>query len=72
MGSDRVCMMDTSNAIAGSPGHRMASAGAGAAFRTALAAALGLLMLWGIGFAGNDQWHEAAHDTRHALGFPCH
>ena len=38
----------------------------------ALAAALGLVLLWGVGFAGNGVWHETAHDTRHALGFPCH
>jgi len=29
-------------------------------------------MLAGIGFAGSVQVHNAAHDTRHAVGFPCH
>ena len=43
-----------------------------ATWHAALAAALGLLILWGVGFAGNAVIHEAAHDTRHALGFPCH
>jgi cobalt transporter subunit CbtB len=43
-----------------------------AALHAAVAGALGLLMLWGVGFAGNGVWHETAHDTRHALGFPCH
>lgn len=33
---------------------------------------LGLLLLAGAGFAGSDFVHNAAHDTRHALGFPCH
>ena len=42
------------------------------AVHAAVAAALGLLMLWGVGFAGNGVFHETAHDTRHALGFPCH
>jgi cobalt transporter subunit CbtB len=32
----------------------------------------GLLLLAGAGFAGSDVVHNAAHDTRHALGFPCH
>lgn len=39
----------------------------------ALAAAfLGLFLLWGVGFAGPSVIHNAAHDTRHSAGFPCH
>jgi len=34
--------------------------------------AFGLLLLAGAGFAGSDFVHNAAHDTRHAIGFPCH
>ena len=34
--------------------------------------AFGLLLLAGAGFAGSDLVHNAAHDTRHAIGFPCH
>ena len=26
----------------------------------------------GVGFAGAHTMHNAAHDTRHAVGFPCH
>ena len=37
-----------------------------------LVLALGLLLLAGAGFAGSDYLHNAAHDTRHAIGFPCH
>ena len=33
---------------------------------------LGLFMVAGIGFAGPQAIHNAAHDTRHAVGFPCH
>ena len=33
---------------------------------------LGLGLLAGVGFAGPDLIHNAAHDTRHAVGFPCH
>jgi len=43
-----------------------------ATVHAAVAAALGLLMVWGVGFAANGALHETAHDTRHALGFPCH
>jgi cobalt transporter subunit CbtB len=38
----------------------------------ALAALLGLLIVWGAGFAGPSAIHNAAHDARHANGFPCH
>ena len=34
--------------------------------------ALGLALVGGIGFAGEMAVHNGAHDTRHALGFPCH
>jgi cobalt transporter subunit CbtB len=37
-----------------------------------LALAFGLLLLAASGFAGSDYVHNAAHDTRHAIGFPCH
>lgn len=33
---------------------------------------LGSFMLFGIGFAHSETIHNAAHDTRHALTFPCH
>ncbi|HSM20230.1 MAG TPA: CbtB-domain containing protein [Hyphomicrobiales bacterium] len=33
---------------------------------------LGLFMVAGVGFAGPEAIHNAAHDTRHAVGFPCH
>lgn len=32
----------------------------------------GAVMLYGVGFASTDAVHNAAHDTRHATGFPCH
>jgi cobalt transporter subunit CbtB len=43
----------------------------------ALAAALmlavfGGVFVYGIGFAGADVLHNAAHDARHANNFPCH
>lgn len=38
----------------------------------AMALLLGTFMVLGIGFAQSEVVHNAAHDTRHALTFPCH
>ena len=38
----------------------------------ALVAFLGLGVLFVAGFANSAVLHDAAHDTRHAVGFPCH
>ncbi len=35
-------------------------------------ALLGAFVIFGVGFAHSDTLHNAAHDTRHATGFPCH
>jgi cobalt transporter subunit CbtB len=32
----------------------------------------GAVMIYGVGFSTIDAVHNAAHDTRHATGFPCH
>ena len=37
-----------------------------------LALVLGLVLVGGVGFASDMAVHNGAHDTRHALGFPCH
>jgi len=37
-----------------------------------LALVLGFLLVGTIGFASDMRVHNGAHDTRHALGFPCH
>lgn len=36
------------------------------------AALLGGFLIWGVGFSHIDVIHNAAHDTRHSIGFPCH
>ncbi|MGI8894220.1 MAG: CbtB domain-containing protein [Casimicrobiaceae bacterium] len=36
------------------------------------AAVLGLMLLYGAGFAQTEEIHNGAHDTRHSAGFPCH
>lgn len=37
-----------------------------------LAIASALVLLYFAGFAEAAQYHDAAHDTRHTLAFPCH
>lgn len=37
-----------------------------------VALVLGFLLVGTIGFASDMRIHNGAHDTRHALGFPCH
>ncbi len=37
-----------------------------------LTATLGLGILFIAGFAGSETLHNAQHDMRHAIGFPCH
>lgn len=36
------------------------------------AGAIGLFLLYAVGFSQPRAIHEAAHDARHAAGFPCH
>jgi len=38
----------------------------------AVALAIGVAAITAVGFARNDFLHAAAHDARHAAGFPCH
>jgi cobalt transporter subunit CbtB len=45
---------------------------AGAALPALLAALLGIVLLFGVGFSHVEAVHNAAHDTRHAAAFPCH
>ncbi len=37
-----------------------------------VSALLGLVILATVGFAPVEVIHNAAHDTRHSSGFPCH
>jgi len=45
---------------------------AGAIKAAALALVFGIGIVFSVGFAGPNILHNAAHDSRHALGFPCH
>ena len=43
------------------------------ALRAALIAlTLGATIIFTVGFANSATLHDAAHDTRHAMAFPCH
>ena len=33
---------------------------------------LGAFLILGVGFADSSTIHNAAHDTRHSISFPCH
>ena len=33
---------------------------------------LAVALIYGVGFASMGVTHNAAHDTRHAVAFPCH
>jgi cobalt transporter subunit CbtB len=37
-----------------------------------LSCALAIGLLYGMGFAPMEALHNAAHDSRHSAGFPCH
>ena len=37
-----------------------------------MAALLGIFLIWGVGFSPIAALHNAAHDTRHSMVFPCH
>jgi cobalt transporter subunit CbtB len=37
-----------------------------------MAALFGIFLVWGVGFSPVAALHNAAHDTRHSLAFPCH
>jgi cobalt transporter subunit CbtB len=38
----------------------------------AIAFLLGAVIVYGAGFSQTSEVHNAAHDTRHSQGFPCH
>lgn len=42
------------------------------ALSIALAGLLGLGLVFAAGFANATAMHDAAHDQRHAIAFPCH
>jgi cobalt transporter subunit CbtB len=55
--------------IAASQPSRLA---AGRLAACAVAFAIGVTLVFLVGFAHTSVLHNAAHDSRHALAFPCH
>lgn len=49
-----------------------ASSRLGTLIAAVFAALLGGVLIWGVGFSHIEVLHNAAHDTRHSSGFPCH
>ena len=37
-----------------------------------MALVVGSILVFGVGLANSQALHDAAHDTRHSYGFPCH
>ena len=62
-------MTSTSSLTAG---RSAPTARAGRLLPSLMAAALGLVLLAGVGFWQVEAVHNATHDTRHSAGFPCH
>ncbi len=48
------------------------ASGQSRALPLALAAMLGLAVVWIVGFSHVEAAHNAAHDYRHSMAFPCH
>ena len=64
--------MATANA---SVQHGSTSAGTTTASKLVAIACVGLFglgLVWAAGFANAEALHNAAHDSRHSLVFPCH
>lgn len=59
----------TSTSIASS---RMVSLGKERLALALLAFLVGSFLVLGVGFAHSEVIHNAAHDSRHSLAFPCH
>jgi cobalt transporter subunit CbtB len=52
--------------------HGAASLTASRAISIFAAALLGVFLVGGVGFSHIAAVHNAAHDYRHSMGFPCH
>jgi cobalt transporter subunit CbtB len=49
-----------------------AATSASRAFQLSLAALLGIFVVGFVGFSHVEAAHNAAHDYRHSMAFPCH
>lgn len=60
------------NSVTTAPADRTAAGRTSVALQAVLVAFLGVMLLAGAGFVQIEAVHNAAHDARHANGFPCH
>lgn len=58
--------------VESSPRQRLSALLSGRFALAIACAGMGLLLLFGAGFANSQALHDATHDARHGLGFPCH
>jgi cobalt transporter subunit CbtB len=58
--------------IFGAQGHGLAAGRAETTTAALFAMALGAFLVFLTGFSHTDALHNGAHNTRHALSFPCH
>ncbi len=65
-------MVHTTTAASTNTSETLAVRSASKAWPVALAALLGIFILYGVGFAGPTVIHNTAHDARHGFAFPCH
>ena len=48
------------------------ASGQSRAVQLGIAALLGVVVVWIVGFSHLEAAHNAAHDYRHSMAFPCH
>ena len=60
------------NPAISSPAPQASQVSAGRLAACAVAFALGVTLVFLVGFAHPMVLHNAAHDSRHALAYPCH
>ncbi|TFG87777.1 MAG: CbtB-domain containing protein [Hyphomicrobiales bacterium] len=53
-------------------GHSAITLTASRAIPIFMAALLGVFIVGGVGFSNLEAVHNAAHDYRHSMSFPCH
>jgi cobalt transporter subunit CbtB len=54
------------------PAETQSSSSLRTAVAATMAALLGAFLIWGVGFSSIAALHDAAHDMRHSMAFPCH
>lgn len=64
--------MTTPSLSTSTPGASAVPATSSIVLQLAAAAALGLVLLYGVAFAESPLAHNAAHDVRHVTVKPCH